>query len=597
MQETIPVGVDFGSLRCRGAYCSGEDVVTLPVEPAWADTSKWMRCGQAADTLLGVQFSSLKSLLGAEASTPGRADMRSQATIRRLFLALRLAANKHAGKSLGQLVVTVPALYSIAQRTALCKVASDAGFRDVQLLNDGMATAIGYVGRNPQPRTLLVISSGYMGMEAALIRVAKGRYRAMGYDGYPRASGWVFDTVIMWGCLQALAAQRVWSAERIMSSEHWLAFRNTAERLKEALSTEDTVELETSSPDEAGPLVRLRIERSAFERAATQFVSAGLDAVERTLLEAKLSARDLDEVLLDGGSCRMPLIAHLVEERFFRKAVLVEDTTAARGAALFASQFALLPAAEALPPFSEELNRGHTMLTAPPVQVGFFGDGVGSASGTGTAVKSPAVVLGFDLPAADGSARPSGAEESPALAREEALKVARDLIARGTTAEAESYLHALIQDARTLLQEVAEVRPATPHPEAEQQMQGAYAHLEAGRALQAVESAHIAYNSESDQPKIFQQMIDVHCRAAAMNATMDRYDDALRYLMCAYHHDRTNRIVHERLAARHFLHAQQAMDAGEGDVASRALSECMYFNPDHEEALKLKKVLEGAEST
>jgi len=601
MAEPIEIGLDFGSLGCRAACLVNEEIVEVPLESEWSDTGRWLTCELSPDSLLGVQFRTVKSRLGVQ-------DPEAEGIVREMLRELRREATRHADRPVTQIVAVVPAMYSSVRRTALRDLALEAGFTDAHLLNDGMAAAIGHAHRNPEPRTLLVITMGYSGSEVALIRAAKGHYRALGYEGTAAAGGAAFDAIMMRGCLQALVTRRRWSAAHEMPPKDWLAWREMAQKLKDALSHEETVELRIAAPGESEKeVVPLRITRSDFEQAIANGTSRVLEAGERVLEIANLAVSDVDEILLAGGSSSIPVIRRLFAQKFLREPALLDAGIFAQGAAIYASRLGLLSAGETglAPRYHEESTNG-TEIFIPVVNVLFAQTDSASEEeeklSQGALPGRPSKVFRFKLLEAahskqeattDSAASRPDRMDSAMADRQKVLNYARRLVEQGSPHRAAGFLQGLIDDAQALLSTIPGQPSALIGREAAQILQNAYDLLEQGRLQQAVEFSHHAYALDPENPAVFQKMIDVHCRAGMADTSIDGYSSAMLWLKCALGHDRTNTSLHDRIAERHYLHACQKDEAGYPDEALQAAQECLYFNPEHEGAEALKRKLEN----
>jgi molecular chaperone DnaK (HSP70) len=288
MAELINIGLDFGSVGWRAAYVAGEEVVPVPLS-GWENPAQWLMCEPAPTSVLGVHFPSLKSRLGMESLQSGNMGINAAATVQERFDILRRLVVEQTKQPIGQLVLAVPALYSASRRATLRDLALTVGFSDVHLLNDAMAAVIGHTQRRQESCTVLVYSTGYSGFEVGLLRVARGRYRAIAYDGASAPGGVVFDTLIMRGYLQALATQRLWSPAHSMSSEDWFRLRAMAQHCKELLATEELVELPLNITTRALQQgVRLSLSREDFAQAIADTVAQSLATTERLLDDANL---------------------------------------------------------------------------------------------------------------------------------------------------------------------------------------------------------------------------------------------------------------------------------------------------------------------
>jgi hypothetical protein len=621
MAEPMNIGLDFGSLGWRAAYVTGEEITLISANAGWENPARWLLCNASPTLALGVHFPSIKSRLGMEATEPPESMMKSAtATVQELLGELCCLVGERTEQPLGQLVIAVPALYSAARRAALRDVALTAGFTDVHLLNDAMAAVIGLTHQRQESMTVLVYSAGYSGFEVGLLRVAKGRYRAIAYDGASVPSGAAFDTLIMRSCLQALTTQRLWSPTHTVAPDTWLRLRDAVQRLKELLTTEASVELALDViTSGAKHTVRLSLSQEDFERAVTGVVTHSLDIAERLLDDANLSSTDIDEILLIGGSTRIGVMQRLVKERFARQPVISPAQIIAQGAALYAARLGTFPATEAVlmpradldaheepPPaipvvkvtFSpvkeeevsvprvQQMTQQERVAPTAETPMGLVLDLAVSPSPSATHATSMATTI----------ERPNASTESVSADRTHLFQYAHQLIAQGAYDRAKGFLQGLIQDANALLVKIPSRATPTMRREIEEALRQAHAFLEAGRCREAVVHSHYAYSLDPENPVVFEQMIDIHCQAAMAHTSIEGHVQSMEWLHCALGHDRTNINIHDRIAARQFLHAQQTLAQGNHAEALKALEECLYFNPLHAEAQRLRDTLAPAVS-
>jgi tetratricopeptide (TPR) repeat protein len=179
------------------------------------------------------------------------------------------------------------------------------------------------------------------------------------------------------------------------------------------------------------------------------------------------------------------------------------------------------------------------------------------------------------------------AEEDPGTPVAE-LAEARALIGRGRHREAATLLNRIIDEAQRLLDRIS-AAPAL-RPAALAYLSEARRRLKEGRYEEAVQCSHAAWRTQSDHsddPEVFEEMIEIHCAAAMAG----RFDDAERWLRCAYWHDRTNTRIRGLLADRTYRHAVELRRQGKRDDAVAALRKTIEWDPDHEDAQALLRQL------
>lgn len=608
MPEAINIGLDFGSLGWRSAFARDDRITALSLEGGVNGPGRLLTCEPSRKSSLGVHFPSVKSELGM-GDAAGGGDNQATTIVEEGLQRLARAVASQTRSAGGQLVIAVPALYSAARRAALRDLALSVGFADVHLLNDAMAAVIGFTRGSQEPLTALVYSLGYSGYEIGVIRVARGRYRAVAYDGGSSVGGARFDMLIMRGCLQALAAQGHWSPSNLMPADTWLQFRQLAQHKKERLQEDDHVSLRLNVTSTSTPPPPLEISRGEFDALVTNAIGPSLEATERLLEDANLELDEIDELLLVGGSTHIKAIQSAVAERFDRQPRPLPDDAIMIGAASYASQLRLIPAADAPLVGSLDLaSADESAATLPVLKVTLSSEEEEQDPGDDNLLanlgqagdRDPGSSDGFDLTLdVEAPRRPtavsSRATESVVEAREQLFQHVRDIVQQGAVDRARGVLQGVIQDAQAMLSMLPAPAAAGRQSENTRKvLERAREMLAEGRYQQAVEHSHIALSLDQENPDVFEAMVDIHCQAAAAHASVEGYKKSIEWLMCAHGHDRSNSEIQDRIADRHFLHAQAMAEAGDNDEANKALEECLYFNPQHQEAEALRAQLSAS---
>ncbi len=593
MANATNIGVDLGSLGWRAAGVIGGQVVSISPDEKKMPPDNWLLCEPSPTSGLGVSFPSLKSKIGTGARIPVAGGTRApEEILADEFRNLRLAIGNDRAQMAGQVVVSVPASYSASRRAALRDAALIAGFTDAHLLNDSMAAVIAYTNQNKQSATALVYSMGYAGFELGLVRAARGRYRALGYEAGDAPGGAAWDEVIMGSWLVTLFAAlsernlvlnphpREWNAEI------WMHVRLAAQQVKETLSAAGAVTFPIGVRNSLQPL-SVEFPRPLFEEAIAPSVNATLDLAEQMLREAGLSPGALDAVLLVGGSAHIPLIHSLTETRFGQKPVELKEDALAKGAALYAMRLetASLHAAQ----LGEEVEEPAELSEIPTQEV--------TIAATVTALKAePAATLKEAILAAVPSTESRLAPPSPQLDvtaanGETVIQHAQYLIKQGERSQAEAFLEKVIKDAQGLLDSLRRGFSPTSNRSAERAIAKAYRLLKEGKYDEAVPQSHTAWQFAPDSPEIFDKMIDIHCQAGMAMTRVEDYERAQRWLQCAHSHDQGNMKIQQTLAERHYVQAKQLMERGRRKEAAAAVEQCLYWNPEHGKAIELSAAL------
>lgn len=256
-----------------------------------------------------------------------------------ILRALREDAERALGGAVTEAVVTVPAYFSDAQRQATKDAGELAGLKVERLLNEPTAAALAYgVNHLDAEQYVLVYDLGGGTFDVSVLEMFQGVLDVKASAGNNQLGGSDFD--------QALAAwlgaefERHHGVSLAGNLAAQVRLKAAAEAAKIALSSVDAtpVIVPFLAPGRGGALASLEVEvtRARFEALVTDLVRATLEPMESALRDAKLSKKSIAEVVLVGGSSRVPLVRQLVAEYFGRepREGVHPDEAVALGAAL-----------------------------------------------------------------------------------------------------------------------------------------------------------------------------------------------------------------------------------------------------------------------
>ena len=222
---------------------------------------------------------------------------------------LREAATADLGVPVERAVVTVPAYFSDAQRTATREAGEVAGLKVERILNEPTAAALTYVDERDEPRTLLVYDLGGGTFDVSIVRTRGVVTEVLSSHGDTALGGDDFDQLLL-GVLDERTGHPLDARGRAR-------LRRTAQTTKIALS-DDThvwVREEHLAERDGEPLhLEVEVDRHEYERLIEPLLERTRDSIQVALREADVLARDLDEVLLVGGSTRTPRVAEMLHE-------------------------------------------------------------------------------------------------------------------------------------------------------------------------------------------------------------------------------------------------------------------------------------------
>jgi len=231
---------------------------------------------------------------------------------------LKRDAEAYLGESVERATITVPAYFTDRQRQATKDAGEIAGFEVERIINEPTAAAMAHgVDEEMEPgeqRTVMVYDLGGGTFDVSILEVTDGLFEVAATNGDNGLGGDDWDgAVIGWAVEQF---EREHGIDLREDREAMQRLTEAAERAKVELSSR--VETELSVPfitaTDGGPVdLRYRLTRGEFEELTAHLVERTIDPTEQAMADASVSAHDVDEVLLTGGSTRMPAIRRTVE--------------------------------------------------------------------------------------------------------------------------------------------------------------------------------------------------------------------------------------------------------------------------------------------
>ena len=247
-----------------------------------------------------------------------------------ILRALRDRAAAALQAEAGKVVITVPAYFNDSQRQATKDAGKLAGLEVIRLLNEPTAAALAYGLNTKEEGLIAVYDFGGGTFDVSILRLHTGIFEVLSTNGNTRLGGDDIDQSIAERFLLAELAEEVRDDPQVLNS----ALR-AAEKAKQALSEQDETVLNLSVPDKGVQLSR-RLSRHEMEAAVDEIVARTLEPCRQALKDAGLETPDIEEVVLVGGSTRMPLVRQRVAEFFGRTplAGIDPDEVVAIGAAV-----------------------------------------------------------------------------------------------------------------------------------------------------------------------------------------------------------------------------------------------------------------------
>jgi molecular chaperone DnaK len=222
-------------------------------------------------------------------------------------------ASKFLGEKVTEAVITVPAYFNDAQRQATKDAGRIAGLEVLRIINEPTAAALAYGLDKRQHETVLVFDLGGGTFDVSLLDVGDGVVEVRATAGDTHLGGDDFDRRIVDHLADEF--QRSDGIDLRRDPQALQRLFEAAERAKVELSavTQTTINLPFITADANGPKhLNTTLTRAKFEELTRDLIERCLGPVERAMSDAKVTAGDIDEVILVGGSTRIPAVQNLV---------------------------------------------------------------------------------------------------------------------------------------------------------------------------------------------------------------------------------------------------------------------------------------------
>ncbi|MGL4335629.1 MAG: molecular chaperone DnaK [Turicibacter sp.] len=228
---------------------------------------------------------------------------------------LKATAEAYLGETVTEAVITVPAYFNDAERQATKDAGRIAGLDVKRIINEPTAAALAYgLDKTDKEQTILVYDLGGGTFDVSVLELADGTFEVLSTAGDNRLGGDDFDQVIIdWLVKEFKAENGVDLAADKMAIQR---LRDAAEKAKKDLSgvTSVQISLPFISMNASGPLhLEKTLSRAQFDAMTATLVERTMGPVRQALKDAKMTANDIHQVLLVGGSTRIPAVQNAIK--------------------------------------------------------------------------------------------------------------------------------------------------------------------------------------------------------------------------------------------------------------------------------------------
>jgi len=251
---------------------------------------------------------------------------------------LKKTAEEYLGEDIKQAVITVPAYFNDSQRQATKEAGEIAGLEVLRIINEPTAAALAYgLDKGEKDLKVAVYDLGGGTFDISILEIGNGVFEVLSTNGDTHLGGDNFDEKIIDWIVEAFKEESGIDASQ--DSMAYQRIREAAEKAKVELSasSETEINLPYLSAGAEGPKHFVKkMTRAQFESMCDDLIQKTLKPCTKALADAKLKASDIDEVILVGGSTRIPKVQQEVEKLFGKKPSknVNPDEVVAMGAAI-----------------------------------------------------------------------------------------------------------------------------------------------------------------------------------------------------------------------------------------------------------------------
>ena len=278
------------------------------------------KCDQVTDEIKRVPYKVVCQNDMPKVDIDGR-DYTPQEISAMILQKMKKTAEDYLGQQVTEAIITVPAYFDDSQRQATKDAGEIAGLKVMRIINEPTAAALAYgLDKSNKEQKIAVFDLGGGTFDISILELGDGVFEVKSTNGDTHLGGDDFDHVIIdWLADEFLKDEGVDLRKDAMALQR---LKEAAEKAKIELSsvTRTEINLPYITATATGPkhLVK-ELTRARFEQLADKLIQATVKPCEDALRDAGLTASDIDEVILVGGSTRIPAVQQIVE-KFFGKA-------------------------------------------------------------------------------------------------------------------------------------------------------------------------------------------------------------------------------------------------------------------------------------
>ena len=328
MAKEIILGIDLGTTNSVVSYLQADGTVKVIPNPEGTMTTPSVVAFKASgEEIVGNAakrqavtnpdtVSSVKRLMGSSEKLHIKClnkDFTPQEISAKVLAYMKKYAEENLGQKISKAVITCPAYFNDAQRQATKDAGQIAGLDVVRIINEPTAAALAYGLEKEKSKKILVYDLGGGTFDVSILDIGDGTFEVVSTAGDNKLGGDDWDKVVAdWIRAQIKIEHGVDVSDKMAQQR----FLDAAEKAKIELSSslQTTISLPFIAMSSNGPInFETTLSRAKFQDMTKHLLARTEEPVRRALSDAQLTANDLDQVILIGGSIRMPAVQELVK--------------------------------------------------------------------------------------------------------------------------------------------------------------------------------------------------------------------------------------------------------------------------------------------
>ena len=321
------IGIDLGTTNSCVAVMEGKDSKVIP-NPEGNRTTPSVVAFKNGERIIGDAakrqavtnkntISSIKRLMGTNQKVEAEGKQYTPQEISAMILQyLKSYAEDYLGEKVTKAVITVPAYFNDAQRQATKDAGKIAGLDVERIINEPTAAALAYgIDKTEKEQKVLIYDLGGGTFDVSILDLADGTFEVLSTNGDTHLGGDDFDNVLVDWMVDTFKKEN--GINLTADPMAMQRLKEAAEKAKKDLSgvMQTQISLPFISAGPAGPLhFDTTLTRAKFDDMTRSLVERTLLPIENALRDAKLSKSDIDQVLLVGGSTRIPAVQEAVRK-------------------------------------------------------------------------------------------------------------------------------------------------------------------------------------------------------------------------------------------------------------------------------------------